>query len=368
MSSSRKIDRILREMDRAHAHASPAPQVLDLAHARYIIFSDHHRGTRDGADDFRRTERAYNAALAYYFRLGYTLVILGDAEELWEERPGTVLSTYDYSLRMEARFHQASRYLRFWGNHDDYWASQSAVERHLGPIFGPNLPVHEAMTFQVVNGPEPLGRLFLAHGHQGSSTSDGRFAPVSRFFVRWAWRPIQRLTKISANTPASSWALRQVMNDGMYRWACQRNTEASAPGEAMILIVGHTHRPIFASASHLATVQAELESALAHLQERPDDPDRRRRVAELEAEQEWIRAQETQEPDGSEADLPDLPCYFNTGCCSFLDGDITGIEIVNDRIRLVRWPDDEAQPRPQTLAERSLIDIYARLHEAAGHP
>lgn len=364
MANDNNVDRILQEMDRAYANASPAPRPLDIAADRYIIFSDHHRGARDGADDFRRTERAYNAALAYYFRLGYTLIILGDAEELWEEHPTTVLETYPHSLKLEATFHQANRYIRFWGNHDDYWASPSAVDRHLGKVFGPGLPVHEAMTFPVFDGEEPLGKLFLAHGHQGSSTSDGWFAPISKFFVRWAWRPIQRITKVSANTPAKSWELRKVLNDGMYQWANRRNTTALQPEDTLILIVGHTHRPIFASASHLATLEVDLRTALDKLQAQPDDPELRRTVAELEAELEWVRAQENQEPDASEPDVPTLPCYFNTGCCSFLDGDITGVELADGRIRLIRWPDDADHPKPQILAERPLAEVYAKLHAA----
>src|SRR5215207_9789731 len=51
---------------------------------RLVIFSDHHKGARDGADDFQRCERAYNAALAYYDHLGYDLIELGDVEEPWE--------------------------------------------------------------------------------------------------------------------------------------------------------------------------------------------------------------------------------------------------------------------------------------------
>lgn len=39
---------------------------IDVNSAKYIIFSDHHKGNRDGADDFRVCERTYNAALAYY--------------------------------------------------------------------------------------------------------------------------------------------------------------------------------------------------------------------------------------------------------------------------------------------------------------
>ena len=31
------------------------------------------------------------------------------------------------------------------------------------------------------------------------------------------------------------------------------------------------------------------------------------------------------------------PSYFNTGCCCFSDGDITGIEIAGGNIRLVKW-------------------------------
>jgi len=78
--------RIRVGLDTALARAEEKFPPLDLARDRYIIFSDHHRGTRNRADDFRRSERAYNAALARYLRTGYTLIILGDAEELWEER------------------------------------------------------------------------------------------------------------------------------------------------------------------------------------------------------------------------------------------------------------------------------------------
>ncbi|HEX6847993.1 MAG TPA: metallophosphoesterase, partial [Chitinophagaceae bacterium] len=31
------------------------------------------------------------------------------------------------------------------------------------------------------------------------------------------------------------------------------------------------------------------------------------------------------------------PSYFNSGCCCFRDGDITGIEVTHERISLVKW-------------------------------
>lgn len=53
------------------------------------------------------------------------------------------------------------------------------------------------------------------------------------------------------------------------------------------------------------------------------------------------------------------PCYFNTGCCCYLDGDITGLELADGEIRLVRWPDDFDQPPPKILATTPLKDVLA---------
>ena len=109
---------------------------IDVAQARYVIFSDQHKGARNGADDFRVAERAHNAALAYYLDMGYTQIVLGDAEELWEEQASAVLKAYPHTIELEARFHQAGRYWRFWGNHDDDWRYADAVKKQLTPPYG----------------------------------------------------------------------------------------------------------------------------------------------------------------------------------------------------------------------------------------
>lgn len=101
---------------------------FNLETDKIIIFSDHHRGVRDGADDFLRCERAYNAAVGYYLEAGYTLIILGDAEDLWECRPGPVVKAYKDTLSLEAEFlKQQNRYYRIYGNHDDYWGEKRSV-------------------------------------------------------------------------------------------------------------------------------------------------------------------------------------------------------------------------------------------------
>lgn len=57
---------------------------FDPGKDRFIIFSDQHKGRRDGADDFAGAEPNYLKSLAYYYKNDFTYVNLGDSEELWE--------------------------------------------------------------------------------------------------------------------------------------------------------------------------------------------------------------------------------------------------------------------------------------------
>jgi len=325
--------------------------ILDIHIAKFVIFSDHHKGTRNGADDFRICEPAYNAALAYYYRLGYTLVVMGDVEELWEEWPETVLKAYPHTLELEGKFHQDGRYLRFWGNHDDAWSHSDLVEKWLTPVLGGvPLKVYETLIMHVRDGKEELGRFFLLHGHQGTLDSD-RIAPLSRFLVRYFWRPIQRIFKFSLNTPAEDFDLRYEHDSALYFW--------SEPQEKVVLIAGHTHRPVFKSESQEEIVRKALKETEENLTKPPDNLNMQQRAAELAAQLEWILARKQQ----SSGLLPMLefkkPSYFNTGCCAFFDGDITGLELSEGEIRLIRWPNDEDLPKPKVLATAKLRDVFA---------
>ena len=81
-------------------------------------------------------------------------------------------------------------------------------------------------------------------------------------------------------------------------------------------------------------------------------------MAELLAEIEWVIAQGMQKPKSKREDKAiTKPCYFNTGCCSFRDGDVTGLELASGEIRLVRWPDNEKKPRRKILDWALLKDV-----------
>jgi hypothetical protein len=337
-----------RALDQERAEGE---MVLDIQKAKLVIFSDHHKGNRDGADDFHICERAYNAALAYYHRLEYTLVVMGDVEELWEEWPQTVLKAYPHTMELEGKFHQEGRYLRFWGNHDDAWSHPDLVESLLRPaVGGGDLKVRESLILHVHEGEAKLGRLFLVHGHQGTLDSD-RIAPLSKFAVRYLWRPIQRFLKFSLNTPAKDFELRHAHDTAMYLWSEAR--------EKVVLIAGHTHRPVFKSKPHEEVIRRTLEEAEEALSKQADNVQLQKQIAELSAQLEWILAQNRQSPAELSMIPFKKPSYFNTGCCSFFDGDVTGLEFVDGEIRLVRWPDDEDSPKPKVLARESLRDVFA---------
>jgi hypothetical protein len=346
-------DRVLDEERKA---VTPLGE-LDVETAQVIVFSDQHKGVGNRADDFRDCERAYNAALAFYFTAGHTLIELGDVEELWEELPGPITKRYEHSLRLSARFQAEGRYFRFWGNHDDMWRDAGPVKTHLHPIYGDGLMVREGMRFRVVNGGAELGHLFLVHGHQGTAESD-RLGEWSRIPVRFAWRPLQRAFGFSINTPAKDWELRQQHNIAMHAWA---DGAAARARTKIVLITGHTHRPVFLSKSDAERLEEQLRAAEEALARNARDPALRRTVAELSADLEWSRGQDRGDkgPEGDTPRDPKRPCYFNTGCCCFADADITGLEIAGGEIRLVRWPDDEEAPRPQILARQRLVDVFA---------
>lgn len=336
----------------------PSPSV-PVEQLRLVIFSDHHRGVRDGADDFERCEEAYNSAMGYYLEQGYTLVVLGDVEDLWECRPKPVLQSYARTTLLEAEFQRQGRYVRVSGNHDDLWENADAVRAHLVPLYGAKLTVREGLIV-CVDLPEGMkGEIFLTHGHQGDPTSDRRSAlyGVSKVFVRYGWRPLQRLTGWKLTTPARSFELRESHNLSMYEWACGMRGEGRPP---LVLIAGHTHVPVFASTDHVGLLRIEVERLRAGLLLASTDDARRAALEDLAKKRallEYVRCRNSSEATSLGLRLP-VPCYFNTGCCSYRDGDITGIELSDGQIRLVRWPEDDGRPARRILDARDLRGVF----------
>jgi predicted phosphodiesterase len=313
---------------------------FDWQKDRFIIFSDQHKGAKNQADDFAKAEKNYLTAMTHYYEAGYFFINLGDSEELWENMPDKVIAANTASIEVEERFHRGSRMAKIFGNHDLFWHTNLNAKSMLKKMHPGDLRIHEGLILRS-RGNDGHGWLFfLTHGHQGDTQSDGnRF---SKWFVANVWAPVQSYLDININSPAKNFTLRDKHNIMMYEWSCLR--------EQLVLITGHTHKPVFASYDHIDKLKKELAQALkdgkthsaAVIQQELD-----KRLAEYGGKQEDHTMKK--------------PSYFNTGCCCYSDGDITGIEIAEGCIRLIKWEYAGIDSKRLVLQEAKLPDIFGAL-------
>jgi hypothetical protein len=345
--------RIGRGLTEAYGAAASRPPI-EVDDLRAVVFSDHHRGRGDGADDFMRCEPAYAAALGWYLEQGYELWLLGDVEELWENDADDVMDRYQDILALEAEF--GDRLWRFYGNHDLTWQKQSHVEEDLAPHV-PGTEVREALKVVFTDDGKPLASLFLVHGHQGTIDSGNLLVvPFSRFIVRFGWGTLQRARGFANTSPATDAVLRGKHDRAMATWA-------DAHPERIVLVAGHTHRPVF---------PGQLPP---DRRREADEAERRYRaaretgqgVAEARATHELARARAERALPHDPIDLK-RPSYFNTGCCSFGDGDVTGLEFAEGKVRLVRWLDNEGNAASRELASEDLRTMFGQLTGRAPAP
>jgi UDP-2,3-diacylglucosamine pyrophosphatase LpxH len=350
--------RIARGLERAFTHADD--RRLDRNKLRAVVFSDHHRGRGDGADDFERCEQAYRAAISWYYEQGYELWLLGDVEELWENRPRHAIDRNKEVLKLERAFADEGRLWRFFGNHDMAWRRRRNRQRFLDPVVGEDFPVREALIVRLLDGDRERGSLFLVHGHQGTIDSGNLLVvPFSRFVVRVFWAALQRSRKFANTSPATDARLRSKHDQAMFQWAKAR---ALGEGERPVLIAGHTHHPVFPGDPPPDLALEEAQKRLAWKTAQGREPLDAQAIAFARAEYELVRTRHDRE-DTSVLPANDPPCYFNSGCCSFGDGDITGLELTPRDIRLVRWLSNGGEASPHELARRDLPELLDVLHE-----
>jgi len=169
---------------------------VQLSQDKFIIFSDQHKGNKSWADDFKRSEINYVAALNYYEAQGFTFINLGDSEELWKFKATDLIKSNDGTLKAEAAFHPA-RYIKTFGNHDVIWKDKFAVAFYLKKIFPGTLTVYEGIILNVIDLHVPI-HIFLTHGHQGDMMSDNNC--LSTWLVAHVWMPMQRFLRININS------------------------------------------------------------------------------------------------------------------------------------------------------------------------
>ena len=305
----KSLSELLADSEKAEADRIIILEAEALS-AKFIIFSDQHKGDKSWGDDFKTNETNYLAALKYYNEAAFNFIALGDTEELWKFTPQQILPANAKALAAEAAF-QPTRFFKTFGNHDIIWKNKLDVLFNLKKYFAMPLNIYEGMVIKLKTANTTL-RVFLTHGHQGDVMSDNN--RLSTWIIAHVWMPLQRYLHINVNTPSSDYSLRNIHNIMMSDW--------SAAQQNLILITGHTHVPVFASGRYFNHPSNKIPGK----------------------DQQLLK-----------------PAYFNTGCCCFEDGDITGIEISDGYIRLVKWYDEENGSKRKVLEEVLLENLMKDL-------
>lgn len=317
---------------------------FDAAAQKFIILSDQHKGARDGADDFALSEKNYLAALDHYNRSNFHYINLGDSEELWENRFPAIKKHNKATFEHEQLFLKRNAFTKIFGNHDLYWDNDPLAALSLKQVYGQSIKVFEGVILQTNINNKPL-KIYLTHGHQGDLQSDGNW--LSKWFVSNIWGPLQAYLRINPNTPANNDQLKTAHNRMMYEWSEKQDN--------LLLITGHTHQPVFKSLTHLETLYAGLDRAKAE-----NDEVLARNLQHQITERHFKGDKVLEFKDHGYK-----PCYFNSGCCCFDDGDITGIEIENGQIRLIKWKYVDHKKSERTVLEECPLDELVNQHNPA---
>lgn len=212
----------------------------DTSH--YVLFSDCHRGTGRANDNFLKNEPLYLAALKYYYSRNYTYLELGDGDELWENRSmESIKKNHPDTFYILSRFYDDNRFFAIYGNHDivkknakfcnEYFSSYYCDSSFCRRSLFPNICFYSGI---ILEDDKKKCDVYLTHGHQ-ASTLNSTFWPVSRFLVRYVWKPLELLGIPDPTSAAKNNTLKKKSEQYLTSWA-------KASGH--ILITGHTHRPM----------------------------------------------------------------------------------------------------------------------------
>ena len=250
--------------------------------SKFILFSDCHRGDSSFADDFANNRNIYFHALQHYFKSDFSYIELGDGDELWENMFFKEIFEANKNVYLLLQqFFTANRLHLIYGNHDMVYRNESVVKKNLYEYFdqrkGETFPLFPNIKFHeaiiLQNTDNNNQELFLTHGHQADFMNYVGWK-INRFLVRILWKPLQVWGIKDPTSPAKNYIELIKVERRIKKWIASNNNK--------ITITGHTHRPRFPSPT---------ENALH---------------------------------------------YFNDGSCVH-PRSITGIEIVEGTIALIKW-------------------------------
>ena len=230
----------LKRLNQVYNSAAYIP--LDYR-SKFIIMSDCHRGIGNWGDNFAHNQNVYFAALSHYYKKGYTYIELGDGDELWENRSyDLIIETHNNVFWLLSKFQDNDRLYMLYGNHDIVKRNSSYIKKVCTSKNNP-CEKNDITLFNCIKFYEGLilynkynnQEIFLTHGHQADLFND-IFWRLSRFLVRYLWRPLELVGFKNPTSTANNLSKRSKVELNLIKWV-EKND--------IIMVTGHTHKPAF---------------------------------------------------------------------------------------------------------------------------
>lgn len=347
---SKNDDAIIKRLNELYKNDEQNIKKLPLnTNDKYALFSDLHLGDGGKVDNFVHNEETMIFALNYYKNNGYSIILLGDVEELWQFDFLEIRDRYNKSIYKLLKSFPENKVHRIFGNHDKDWNRPPT-----DPILY-NENVQHGTPEAIILGDD----IFLVHGHQGDQVCDKKIW-FSRFWSRSA-KALVPAAKVFGyeNRSATKSQIPKNRERLYYNWAKDNK---------VILVCGHTHNAIFASRSYYWWLKEQIKQKESEKKRISKD---KVKFEELSKDiKEHKRDLHIEERMGRDPNLlsttgKPLPCYFNTGCGLYREG-ITNIEIEGDKIRLIKWQSNNSLPlekrRKKLWEEESLSKFREKLN------
>ena len=248
--------------------------------SKIFIFSDCHRGDGKRSDDFFHNREIFLEAIKFYMNHNYICIEIGDGDELWENPEfNTIENRYPDIFDIYKSLNNEGRLFILWGNHNRRWKSQRLVKKQYDLFAKPSSKIR----LDVSDKCRIHEAVLLSRKKESAKNillihgHQGEFLnDYLWWFGRFFVRTFWKFFQLRFGMPDPT---SPAKNYRIRNKVDKRFTRAAEEND-IVIIAGHTHFPIF--------------------------------------------------PKNDE------PSYFNDGSCIH-PRCITGIEIVNGKISLIKW-------------------------------
>lgn len=237
-----------KRLDKAYQNAHVVP--FD-DNSKFILFSDCHRGDNSFADDFANNRNIYYHALKHYYVEGFNYAELGDGDELWENISfSSILNAHKNVYELMQLFHKKNRLHMIWGNHDMVYRNPDTVKKNLSTYFDPKVG-EEVELFGDIKYHEAI---VLKHKdtNQEIFLTHGHQADWWNYnFWKWS-RFLVRILWKPLNVMGIADPTSPAKNYKELIKVERRTKKWITDNNNLMTIVGHTHRPRFPEPGDIA--------------------------------------------------------------------------------------------------------------------